>query len=166
MPHCGYYLKDIRVWDDGRGYALGDKCLFYTRDSGKSWNVSTIQPGRYPNIDAVPLAVDFQNENTGWLNFSDGSVFRTVTGGRHWLFVSHSELLESQQSEVVLRLLDQRHGIAVSRKGAVYESFDASKTWLQIPAGFSAVGVEVFEGELTWITTESRLYSLASRLRP
>ena len=110
--------------------------LYQTTNGGLIWEESSWQA----YIDAVswPAAMDFVNENTGYLTFGK-KLFKTTNRGEEW-----NEWLAAENISVLnsLFFFDENTGWAIGNRGEIF--LISTKGWVQTTSGTSLPLTKVF----------------------
>lgn len=72
-----------------------------------------------------PAAVDFVDQNLGWVVGADGLILHTMNGGRTWQ-IQHAPTEEALES---VAFADAKNGYIVGQRGTILHTTDGGKTW-------------------------------------
>ncbi len=117
-----YLLLDGAFFDDTHGAIVGaGGSVYFTEDSGASWNQANIFGDKSAKINAV----FFANQKSGWAVGTKGKIFQTVSGGKTW---------REQKSGVTKDLFDvfftnAAEGWAVGSDGTILHTKTAGNVW-------------------------------------
>lgn len=89
-------------------------------EQGRSWKQLEVP------VNVLLTAVDFVDENYGWIVGHDGTVLHTQDGGDSWAIQSFEIGLPAFLD---LAFSDRLNGLAVGTYGAMYRTRDGGKTW-------------------------------------
>lgn len=160
MPDCSYNVIDLRFWTVHRGYAVGDGCFYYTADGGVSWRVGHILSDKYPSEDSRRGAITFLGESTGWMSFSDHSLFRTTNGGKNWQLISRVHYFGKAAGSGHLQFVTKLHGFGISDQSRLFETKDGGITWRQVRTPFLVRSLSVSIPGLVWVLSDTDMYRL------
>jgi photosystem II stability/assembly factor-like uncharacterized protein len=129
------FLHQLSFVDDERGWAIGKAGLLKTADGGRQWS------GRAPGPGGKPIAgraIQFLNEQTGWLAGMHASLMQSADGRATWqpLDVSLATGKAPTLSDVFF--MDAQHGWCVGEEGTVLATNDGGAIWRQQRTNLSA----------------------------
>ncbi|MBN2147650.1 MAG: DUF1906 domain-containing protein [Anaerolineales bacterium] len=152
-------LTDFQRLTHGQGWALDSGRLYWTEDSGLSWQVRSPQ-------DAIIQAAFFRDASSGWLVAAQPRllVYATVDGGGTWQPV---EIPGAPPGAVPLALtfIDSERGwLSLSlpssanfNLGLLYRTQDGGQSWQALPLP-GAGSVHFNTPEIGWALVEDILY--------
>lgn len=119
------FLNGVDFADSLHGWFVGNEgTVIHTGDGGKSWSIFNI--GRN---DVYLLAVDFINENQGWVAGSfqagKGIILRTNDGGKFW----QEQHVENSGDFYAIEFLDEKHGWAGGQSTGIWYTTDGGVIW-------------------------------------
>jgi photosystem II stability/assembly factor-like uncharacterized protein len=82
---AGAGLSDLQFLDERNGWAVGSASLLRTSDGGETWE--PLVHGRLENGYFSGNAIQFTNQNRGWLAAHGAQLKRTENGGVEWATV-------------------------------------------------------------------------------
>lgn len=74
-------LLRVKFLNQQKGFAIGYKVALHTEDSGNTWQ-------KYNDLNSWYTDIDFFDDMNGLLIEQDGTVFRTINGGKDWQVVA------------------------------------------------------------------------------
>jgi hypothetical protein len=74
-------FEDIFILDNSHAWAIGEKVILFSSDKGLNWNY--VDHG-VKNIDSTFYAVSFYNDKLGYIGCYDGTILKTIDGGKTW----------------------------------------------------------------------------------
>ena len=165
VPPCDLSIFDLRFWDERRGIALGDRCLYWTDTGGQRWNLATFHGryqntrGRFPYLGAEspalrPPRVAFLGGAAGWLSLDDNLLFGTRDGGRNWSAVGLPGTPYFDQ----MAFTDSQHGLALHLGRGLYETVDGGVKWTRLRVDFLAQSLNCTGGGRCWVLSNDVLY--------
>lgn len=123
-----FWIEDVKFIDRNTGWVVGldqdfghDKSVYRTTDGGNTWMQAMSQASRM-------WAVDFADNQHGWIATIGELFFRTTNSGTTWI---SGVLPEFFMSPIVsdMRFADQNHGWAVGWYGFVARTTNGGQQW-------------------------------------
>jgi photosystem II stability/assembly factor-like uncharacterized protein len=160
LPTGAWMIVELRFWNRQRGVAVGDTCLYYTESGGDRWSLGTFRDGSGTVVgcpgEGGREALFLEPNSGGWLSVDDGSVYRTVDGGKDW----HRVSVPGTPHFDVLAFADAKRGFGIARESQLYESLDAGRTWKRQGVGFLVRSVYLLDRHTGWLTSDLGLYRI------
>lgn len=128
-------LRDITFVDQNHGFACGQSgsignCqltynFFKTNDGGRNW--IRMRTG----TTNQPLALHFNDKNTGWLLCTSSEVLKTTDGGMTW--TQQTSGIGSGLNDIWF--VNDQNGFVVGNNGLLRRSFNGGASWQTISSG-------------------------------
>lgn len=136
VPAPGFVPASIRMFDLVNGWGQRGSRVMHTRDGGRNWKDVSPQAGD-PDQELIPAY--FLNAQAAWVNYpspdyKQGTLYRTVDSGAHWLPSSvpfGPAVLQALDSQTLFAMAD-RGAAAGSQAVDIYRSTDRGATWEQL----------------------------------
>ncbi len=122
------------------GFVFGNTVVLKTTDGGTNWSSPSLA------ILSQFTAMNFINDNIGYLVGDGGSILKTIDGGNNW-FAQNSP---ANQLLYAVDFIDSLQGVAVGEYATIIKTFDGGQTWAQIPSPY-LFGDSLFHYELRTI---------------
>ena len=135
----------ISFVDTHHGWAAADRATYLkTTNGGESWESGYIQPSlegvradaTLALVDPIFYAVQFLDENTGWMVGEFGKIYHTTDGGQHWLEQQNSLLGQLGFTDALnlptffgVSFSDMDTGVVVGLEGKVATTSDGGQHW-------------------------------------
>lgn len=150
----------ISFVDTNHGWAAADRATYLkTTNGGESWQSGYIQPSlegvgadaTLALVDPIFYAVQFLDENSGWIVGEFGKIYHTTDGGQHWAEQQNSLLGQSGFTDALnlptffgVSFSDANNGVVVGLEGKVATTSNAGQHWNFIE---QAGGAALFDTE-------------------
>ena len=105
------------VLEEEKGHLKGTGVV--TSDGGEHWS--------HVDVKELPVSLFFLNESLGWMVTNNG-IWQTEESGRSWKKLKGLKGIER------VWFLNAEHGWAVGHPKVIYETTDAGKNWIKLPA--------------------------------
>ncbi len=165
-PVSLFALDDSHIW------AVGEKSLWISTESGYSWS-----KGRPPKTSRRnrPSHVHFLDPSRGWA-FGPGKAFyATADGGAAWKSVPESQAIQLKDQNTVwtsMIFLDARHGLIAGfsdprlREAERFPAWMApERAWRRRPVPITTVAGETRDGGASWKFSMTSTFGRVGRLR-
>ncbi len=158
--------------DDNHIWAVGEKSLWISKESGYSWN--KIQPPKTPRRNR-PHQVFFLTPSRGWA-FGSGNTFHsTADGGATWKPVPESQAVQLKDGNTVwtsMAFIDSRHGLIAGFSDPRLHEEERFPGWM-LPERASrrkllpitTLAAETRDGGASWKVSVTSAFGRVSRLR-
>lgn len=158
----GTLTGDVTVSPTGRVWTTVDYDLFYL--DGDIWTkvdyskcrgdnkliLETVVTGNAQRDRYIPLSIDFIDESHGWLTFSNGSIAKTIDGGKTWCDLSTLKTQETTNDQrLYVYFVDASNGLALAGDSELYETTDGGITWGKITSDGKIDDV-YYDGQNMW----------------
>ena len=131
--------------DTHHGWAAADRATYLkTTNGGESWESGYIQPSlegvgadaTLALVDPIFYAVQFLDENSGWIVGEFGKIHHTTDGGQHWVEQQNSLLGQLGFTDTLnlptffgLSFSDANNGVVVGLEGKIATTSNAGQQW-------------------------------------
>jgi photosystem II stability/assembly factor-like uncharacterized protein len=114
-------LLNVKMLNENLIFACGsDSYIIKTTNGGNTWNVQT------QNMPNPMFAIDFINENTGWVTGCCGMFMSTANSGEDWSKEYYLTLGFTLHS---LKFINNSTGYTVGDNGGIYRSTNGGLWW-------------------------------------
>ncbi|MDN4504218.1 YCF48-related protein [Alteromonadaceae bacterium BrNp21-10] len=114
-------LLDIEKKPNNSLVAVGERGHILLSTDGKQWQQTPVP------TQATLTAVNFIDNDHGWVVGHDATILATVDGGQSWQI--QQQLPELQKPLMAVRFFDLQHGIAVGSYGLFFRTRDGGLNW-------------------------------------
>lgn len=146
-----FFLDSSRGWIVGGGYPVEGGIIGSTVDGGRTWTFESGLIGGSRRSHSLYLqAVQFLDEQRGFIAAGNGRILRTVDGGKHWHPVHRGSRFLFD-----LQFVDELQGWAVGHS-SLLRTTDGGESWkLQEPSDteprVSGRAIQFLDRDLGWV---------------
>lgn len=116
-------LLDIVQTSNGKFIAVGERGHILLSNSGQEWQQVEVP------TQATLVAVDFVDDNVGYVVGHDNTILKTQDGGNTWTLQNFDPAAEKPFLDVLF--FDANHGITIGAYGQFYRTKDGGVTWVR-----------------------------------
>ncbi|MBE0639037.1 MAG: T9SS type A sorting domain-containing protein [Bacteroidales bacterium] len=123
-------IEEIYFLAEDFGFICGLNFIYYTEDGGGNW----VEPESFPGATTNWWLREFSfvSNSTGFVCGDIGQLYKTLDGGKNWIYLDNTPTTESLQS---MKALDENRIYACGFGGTVIRSSDGGVHWEQMTAG-------------------------------
>ncbi|MDW8393814.1 MAG: YCF48-related protein [Chitinophagales bacterium] len=119
-------LRDVHFFSAQYGLVAGYGLVMYTTDSGSSWQYSNAHGDFF-------VSFSFPEPSVGYVAGFQGSVWKTVDGGKSWKRIRNgNSLLLPQVHLNRIAFRDRMRGYAIGPKGCFLKTTDGGTSWKRV----------------------------------
>jgi photosystem II stability/assembly factor-like uncharacterized protein len=165
IPNTGCPVGTIFFRDAQNGVAVSGHHLYYTRNGGATWQASGF-PDQCPshkwrdgewNEAVFPFFVD----DSGWLGSAEGSLLRTVDGGKNWCEIQAPGEIGASGGGLGdfgrVYFDSPQHGWILQNDMKLYETRSGGSAWSQVEFKGPVNSFSCFAGHC-WALADGKLY--------
>ncbi len=141
-----YFVDNCHGWAVGKGIT-STSIIVYTEDGGINW-ISQYNP--LPN--KVLFAINFRDQNLGWIACEGGYILKTVNGGTIWDKDGISN--KAERNLKAIEFTDSKIVMAVGNAGIIIKSEDDGSVWQEISSRITTWhfhAVDFIDNNTGWI---------------